>query len=124
MPKSLIQIRKSQLITGFGPGSIVNDLEGDGLMILAPRHWSNASRLKSPVQNETLRQKLGAKMLVSIKEAGNEYFPDITAVRMPRWSYCSRCRLMTKQGSFSLRKAKCPNPECSSKNIEVKRVHL
>jgi len=47
MPKSLIQIRKSQLITGFGPGSIVNDLEGDGLMILAPRHWSNESRLRA-----------------------------------------------------------------------------
>lgn len=124
MPKSLIQIRKSQLITGFGPGSIVNDLEGDGLMILAPRHWSNTSRLKSPVQNETLRQKLGAKMLVSIKEAGNESFPDITAVRIPRWSYCSRCRLMTKQASFSLRKSKCSNPECSSKKYRGKKSTL
>ena len=124
MPKSLIQIRKSQLITGFGPGSIVNDLEGDGLMILAPRHWSNESRLRAPVQNETLRQKLGAKMLVSIKEAGNEYYPDITAVRIPRWSYCSRCRLMTKLGSFSLSKAKCSNPECSSKKYRGKKSTL
>lgn len=124
MSKSLIQIRKSQLITGFGPGSIVNDLEGDGFMILAPRHWSNESRLRAPVQNETLRQKLGAKMLVSIKEAGNEYYPDITSVRIPRWSYCSRCRLMTRQGSFSSRKAKCSNPECSSKKYKGKKSTL
>ena len=47
MPKSLIQIRKSQLITGFGPGSIVNDLEGDGLMILAPRPLVERVKIES-----------------------------------------------------------------------------
>ena len=124
MPKSLIQIRKSQLITGFGPGSIINDLEGDGLLILAPRHWSNKSRLNFPVQNETLRQKLGAKKLVSIKEAGNEYSSDLTAIRIPRWTYCSRCRLMIRQGSFDKRKMKCTNPECSSRKYSGKKSTL
>ena len=124
MTRALIQIRKSQLITGFGPGSIINDLEGDGLLILAPRHWSEKSRLNTPVQNETLRQKLAAQKLVSILEAGNHYSSAITAIRLPRWTYCSHCRVMVKLGSFESKKSKCVNPECSSKKFRRKKSTL
>jgi hypothetical protein len=112
-----LKIRKAQIITGYGPGSIISDVDGLNYLILAKRHWNPSinQRLKF-VKDEFLRSKLKVDKLSTIKSARNnrDFQSDIKAIRIPQWHYCSYCHRMYKVDYLNPTLPKCSSSECNS----------
>lgn len=83
MSKRLGGLRPSQIITSFGPGSIV-DLSKDSVMILGTDSWP----ISDPVHEYRLEQLLGVEMFRSPGTGPREGIP----VRsFPKWRVCPKC---------------------------------
>jgi hypothetical protein len=112
-----LKIRKAQLIMGYGPGSIISDVDGLNYLILAKRHWnSSIDRRMKFVKDEFLRSKLKVGKLTTIKSARNtrDFQSDIKAIRIPQWHYCAYCYRMYKVDYLNPRLPKCSNSDCNS----------
>lgn len=111
-----LKIRKAQLIMGYGPGSIISDVDGLNYLILAKRHWnSSVERRMKYVKDDFLRSKLKVGKLIAIKSASNsrDFKSDIKAIRIPQWHYCAYCYRMYKVSYLRSNLPKCSNRECN-----------
>jgi hypothetical protein len=82
-------LRRSQLITTFGVGSIVDLSENRSVMICSPDKWrvQNAP----PIHDNRLEEKLGVQYFVTPPDMDDKSNPGgIPAVVFPRWMRCSR----------------------------------
>ena len=88
-------IRPSQLITNFGPGSVVN-LEHDTVMILGLQFWprdSNEKKFFKKVIHPYLSRQLEQsyfKMPISDDKSA------IPCISFPQWGVCQKCHRLQK----------------------------
>jgi hypothetical protein len=110
---NLPKVRKAQLITGFGPGAIISDVNGQNMLILARRHWRPDPRLNREVIDAFLRSKLRVRKLVTIdRPPPFSWSSNLTAIRVPQWHYCSYCHQMIKLDHLQEVLPSCSNRNC------------
>src|SRR5665647_690549 len=101
-------IRRSQLISPYGVGSIVPFPEDESLMIAGLDMWKFGNDKKEfVIKDERLEKRLGVKELRrppdfrdSKTDKINAYIK-IPTVRFPSWNYCPFCGSMSKSTYYS-----------------------
>lgn len=90
------RLRPSQIITTFGPGSIV-DLPDDSVMIAGTEHWfSEGYKPHKKVSEPRLQAALKVNEFRT-PPVGSFKENDIPFVRFPRWRVCPRCNRLSDQ---------------------------
>jgi len=109
-------IRRSQLITPFGGGAVIDFPRDESLMVGGLDAWHCAKQSCPPellIEEERLQARLGVRGLrlpVDHKDPGTGVKGanlDIPALRFPGWHYCHRCGAMEKLTLFSSAR-RCP----------------
>lgn len=88
-------IRPSQLITSFGPGSLVN-LEHDTVMILGLQFWprdNNEKKFFKKVSHPYLSRQLEKSHFKMPVSGGGSAIPCIS---FPQWGVCQKCHRLQK----------------------------
>ena len=104
MSKKIGEIRPSQLISTFGPGSIV-ELPDYSVIIAGLDEWE--TQYCTPIQEPRLVRKLGLKKILSLPfpsvQAGfGNQLPTIPAFRFPVYYVCPNCRKLAPYNHFSV----------------------
>src|SRR4051794_6399072 len=103
------EVRRSQLVTTFGVGSIV-PVEDESFMVAGIDRWSvGASNLHEP----RLERELGVGGFV-IPPAGDNT-QDIPVVRFPMWSSCPACHRLNQHTFFT----HVERNECNSCHVKL-----
>lgn len=110
-------IRRSQLISPWGVGSIVPFPEDESLMIAGLDMWQFGNdESEFIIKDERLVKRLGIKELRKppdfrdTKSDKKNALIKIPAVRFPRWQYCPFCGTMSKPSFYSVQE-KCDGYE-------------
>jgi len=109
-------IRRSQLITPFGVGAMVDFPRDEALMVAGLDAWpfaKDAGPFEWLVLEERLQARLGVRSF-RLPPEHRDAAPgiknsnlDVPAVRFPRWHYCYRCGAMEQLEFFGGRQ-RCP----------------
>lgn len=92
------QLRRTQLVTTFGSGSIV-DMPDYSVIIAASNYWKDASPILHEPNLEKLLKVSHFKQPYVSENAAEDYTPDIPAFRFPIMHFCPDCgRLMPYWG--------------------------
>jgi hypothetical protein len=111
------RLRPSQIITIFGPGSIV-DLPDDSVMIAGIEHWfSEGHKPHKKISEPRLQAALKVNEFRT-PPVGSFKENDVPFVRFPRWRVCPKCNRLSEQfrwpkGSPDLP----PVPRCDACNM-------
>jgi len=89
------QLRPSQIITTFGPGSIV-DLPDDSVMLAGTDHWFDGQKKFRKIGEPRLQAALKVREFRT-PPVGSFGDRDIPYVRFPRWRVCPQCNLLSNQ---------------------------
>lgn len=100
-------LRKSQIILGAGPGSIV-DLKKGSVILSGISKWENYDKDKDILHSPKLERLLGVKYFVTPPhkkpirfEDGTEILQkDILAYQFPKWGYCPVCKKLGEVRDF------------------------
>jgi hypothetical protein len=109
------QIRPSQIITTFGPGSIV-DLPDDSVMIAGIEHWFSEGYKRHKRINEPRLQTILDVNEFRTPPVGSYRERDVPYVRFPRWRVCPRCFRLSNQFPEDRRNPELA-PRCFSCNL-------
>lgn len=86
------RVRRSQIITTYGPGSLVA-VDDESFMVTGIDNWFNGAWPEAGVIHEPrLENYLGVRCFVLPPSGGSETSRDIPVVRFPVWYSCSDCR--------------------------------
>lgn len=114
-------VRRSQLISPWGVGQMINFPKDESLMVAGLDLWEERFRTISEedefkVPEERLAKRLGVRefrLPPDYRDPG----PGITNpslkipfIRFPRWHYCTRCGHMEKVSIYASRKPTCSGP--------------
>jgi hypothetical protein len=92
----MASIRRGQLITTFGIGSIITDRNNESFMVLSANSWVYTNKAKYIVNEPHLLKYLGVKRLIFPPAVQNKRFRNSTefalTVRFPRWYFCRKCK--------------------------------
>jgi hypothetical protein len=115
----MTSIRRGQLISTYGIGSMVTDRENETFMLLSTDSWMYKNRAKYIVNEPHLLSYLGVRELVqppaAIKLAFSQVIEEFaTTIRFPSWYFCRKCKSL-QQFSFEERIGNCINQECNGK---------
>lgn len=128
-PRTIGEVRKSQLITTHGPGSIV-DFVGDTAMIAGTDHWGWCLKdLQNPhlVHHENLQNLLGVDYFVEpkIDTTRRPFYAnkseDVPAYRFPRMMYCTSCKRLLDWSIFENRTSQKIRCLCGKDTILASR---
>src|ERR1700677_3698010 len=109
-------IRRSQLISPFGVGAMIDFPRDESLMVAGLDAWHCGKQSCPPelvIEEERLQARLnvrGLRLPVDHKDVGpgiKNANLDIPAVRFPGWHYCHRCGAMEQLTLFSSSR-RCP----------------
>lgn len=89
------RLRPSQIITTFGPGSIV-DLPDDSVMIAGIEHWFEGYKPHKKITEPRLQAALRVDEFRT-PPVGSFKENDVPFVRFPRWRVCPRCNCLSDQ---------------------------
>lgn len=101
-------IRKSQLVTTYAPGSIV-DFVNDTVMIAGTDSWGWDNDEEYIVHHENLQKLLGVQYFLEPKVDGkrrpffSDRSEDIPSYRFPEILYCTSCRRLFHSSAFKYR---------------------
>lgn len=84
------RLRRTQLITTFGSGSIV-DMPDYSVIIAATNYWKESSPVLHEPNLEKLLKVSYFKQPCVTENAEDEYAPDIPAFRFPTMHFCPQC---------------------------------
>lgn len=123
---ALKKIRRSQYITPFGVGSIL-DIGNESLIAMDITHWKNDQGEK--INLKRLAKKLGVREFRMPQIPNNPWDTNTAKLpffRFPRWLFCSSCRSLkfwTYQDERELdgRVPKCQSPKCFGKVLTPMR---
>lgn len=112
-------IRRSQLISPWGVGQMINFPKDESLMVVGLDMWEEKFRTISEldefkVTEERLAKRLGVKefrLPPDFRDPGQGVTNPslkIPFVRFPRWHYCTRCGHMEKVSIYDSQKPLCP----------------
>lgn len=111
-------IRRSQLISPWGVGQMINFPKDESLMVLGLDMWEEKFRTISEldefkVTEERLAKRLGVKefrLPPDFRDPGQGVTNPslkIPFIRFPRWHYCTRCGHMEKVSIYDSQKPTC-----------------
>ncbi len=111
-------IRRSQLISPWGVGQMINFPKDESLMVLGLDMWEEKFRTISEldefkVTEERLAKRLGVKefrLPPDFRDPGQGVTNPslkIPFIRFPRWHYCTRCGYMEKVSIYDSHKPTC-----------------
>ncbi len=111
-------IRRSQLISPWGVGQMINFPKDESLMVLGLDMWEEKFRTISEldefkVPEERLAKRLGVKefrLPPDFRDLGQGVTNPslkIPFIRFPRWHYCTRCGQMEKVSIYDSQKPTC-----------------
>ena len=103
--KNVGSIRRSQIITTFGPGAIA-DMVDMSVIIASPEYWSDAKPIREPNLEHLLKVSNFCLPPCSESENGR----DIPAYRFPYWVFCQKCHKLAPYWQM------VATDECSHKN--------
>jgi hypothetical protein len=118
-------IRRSQLISPWGVGQMINFPKDESLMVVGLDMWEEKFRIISELEEfkvteERLAKRLGVKefrLPPDFRDPG----PGVTNpslkipfIRFPRWHYCTRCGHMEKVSIYDSQKPTCSGISFSS----------
>ena len=86
-------IRPSQIITTFGPGSVV-DLPDDSVMIAGIDYWFDANKPYKRISEPRLQTALNVAEFRT-PPVGSFRNNDVPFVRFPRWRVCPGCSMLS-----------------------------
>ena len=112
------QLRRTQLITTFGSGSIV-DMPDYSVIIAATDYWSNLSPILHERNLEKLLHVSHFKQPYAQENEDSEYTPDVPAYRFPYMHFCPECNRLMPYWGFGDDNGKT-HPQCK-KNIVPSR---
>ena len=118
------RLRPSQIITTFGPGSIV-DLPDDSVMIAGTEHWFDGYKPHRKISEPRLQAALRV-VEFRTPPVGSYQEKDIPFVRFPRWRVCPKCERLSSDFRFP-RKGDLelpPVPRCDRCNCETYPARL
>ena len=102
MASRSIKIRRSQLITPFGIGSII-DLPDQAVMPLGLENWEtnqetriSDDRLAKRLNVSEFHQPIPALNKASYDPNENRFKGIVPVTRFPLWHFCPSCRVMKK----------------------------
>lgn len=101
------KMRRSQLITTFGCGAIV-DMPRESVIIAGTDYWTNHEDEQFHLVEENLQKLLGVDYFVSppvnLNETGRPSNHGVPAFRFPTWMYCPICKRLAhfKKFNFTL----------------------
>lgn len=118
-------IRRSQLISPWGVGQMINFPKDESLMVLGLDMWEEKFRTISEldefkVTEERLAKRLGVKefrLPPDFRDPGQGVTNPslkIPFIRFPRWHYCTRCGHMEKVSIYDSHKPTCTGISFSS----------
>ncbi len=131
-------VRRENLISPWGVGSIIPFPHDESLMVAGLDNWFDEEHPNDDFlfPDERLSKRLGGKLFAlppdfrTKQQDPNHAFYKIPAVRFPLWQYCPVCGNMEKTGGFSPRKH-CPGDQrrnkdtyCSKQKDENKRPYM
>ncbi|MGQ4809359.1 hypothetical protein NKDENANG_02775 [Candidatus Entotheonellaceae bacterium PAL068K] len=111
-------LRPSQIITTFGPGSII-DLPDDSVMIAGIEHWFSEGYYKPhrKISEPRLQTVLNVSELRT-PPVGSDREKDVPFVRFPRWRACPRCNRLSDQFRWPQGNPDLPPvPRCDACNV-------
>ena len=121
MSESNKTYRSSQLISPFGPGSII-EIGDESLVLADPQYWP---KWLEEIKLDRLAKEAGVWALKKppvIKKKHDPVTKDnaLMTVRFPKWMFCPRCRRMEKWKLTGGKRNKddvpvCQNPKCKNK---------
>ena len=120
--------RRSQLISPFGVGAMIDFPRDESLMVAGLDAWHCAKQNCPPellVEEERLQARLGVRAFrlpVDHKDPGlgiKNANLDIPCIRFPGWHYCHRCGAMEQLTLFSSAR-RCPGPPYPGMNCSQK----
>ena len=90
------KLRPSQIITTFGPGSIV-DLPDDSVMLAGTEHWFDGDKKKFKYVGEPRLQAALKVNCFRTPPVGSYQDRDRPYVRFPRWRVCPGCNELSNR---------------------------
>jgi Domain of unknown function (DUF1998) len=111
-------IRPSQLVTTFGPGSLV-DFKDDSVMIMGLQDWKEQEGYYRKIFEPRLSTKLNISYFLqpqSVKHKGG-----IPAISFPKYRVCSKCGLLSKLFKMDHKGFFC---DCNTKKIPTYPARL
>jgi hypothetical protein len=131
MKNDLQELRRSAVISTYGPGSIIDFRAGGGAVsgiAAGLEEWDNSFPPKGLTNHQIIREtrlqkKLGVKGFRTppvIQEKGKDEEPDsrrLVAVRFPRWLQCPNCDVIKPEARWASEPGKAFRycPTCSTK---------
>jgi len=105
------ELRRSQLITTYGCGAIV-DLPGESVIMAGIEYWRNQDderfRLSEPNLQKLLRKEYFVTPPPTENESGYPTGYRIPAFRFPKWMYCPQCKRLAPAATFGfVNKPRC-----------------
>src|SRR5260370_11798736 len=124
-------IRRSQLISPFGVGSMVDFPRDESLMTAGLDAWWKAIEAPPPESGLLIREeRLEARLNVSHFRAPPEHRDpdggarfaniDVPFVRFPRWHYCHHCGGMERLSPFSATRERCKGRKYEQQSCHTK----
>ena len=97
MPPVKGAVRRNQLVTTYGVGSIVA-LGDESFMVAGIDYWDiDAPNLHEP----RLEKELRVRGFVSPPASGDDHRADVPVVRFPRWQSCPECHRLAPHKYFT-----------------------
>jgi len=123
MARDKLKVRRGQVITTYGIGSIITSVDNESLLLLSAGSWDYNKNIKKYMLSEPrLESFLKGRKLILPPESNETrihgmFIPsdvNLTAIRFPSWHYCFRCHEMLDIGLLA-NKPTCRNEKCGSK---------
>ena len=124
-----IKVRRSQLLSPFGVGAIL-DLPDEALMLMGLEQWETspstqirddrlAARLRVDCFHEPIRARQDVEYGPKDTDGGSAHF-----TRFPLWHYCPRCREMAQASPTSKAPPRCSGEAKSCKSVGGKGRYM
>lgn len=89
-------LRPSQMMSWFGPGSLVH-MRGDSVLIMGIDAWDRTKSNYKEIHQPQLAARLGVNKL--FMPINTDDSPPITCRSFPRWGVCPKCGRMRRHGN-------------------------
>lgn len=119
------ELRRTQVITTYGPGAIV-DLPDISVIMAATDYWN--SRNSRVLHEANLQKLLGVNCFREPCAHSNEGFnesgttPDTPAFRFPDWCFCPKCGKLAHYKDFGKSRGKIICEDCKCKTVPSRFV--
>ena len=119
------ELRRTQVITTYGPGAIV-DLPDISVIMAATDYWN--SRNSRVLHEANLQKLLGVNCFREPCAHSNEGFnesgttPDTPAFRFPDWCFCPKCGKLAHYKDFGKSRGRIICEDCKCKTVPSRFV--